>query len=175
MTREDDPRVLAARGWYGYGRWDAPYWFVGMEPGGADDLAWYETWLRLGGAELCGCREHHLDTNLSKWHGGNRPPTQETWRRLIQLLLGYEGKPADLDAVSLYQRDKWGTLSGDTALPEVSALRARSRATSINRDTFRDQRIITLRQRLERYPPKIYCFLWEGIFVYIRNDRQCQV
>lgn len=42
MTRdtiEEDPKVLAARNWFGYGRWDAPYWFLGMEPGGTDDHA----------------------------------------------------------------------------------------------------------------------------------------
>jgi len=36
LTKEDDAREMA-RSWFGYGRWSAPYWFVGMEPGG-DDL-----------------------------------------------------------------------------------------------------------------------------------------
>jgi hypothetical protein len=30
-------KALAAEQWFGYGRWAAPYWFVGMEPGGQDD------------------------------------------------------------------------------------------------------------------------------------------
>jgi hypothetical protein len=107
-----------------------------MEPGGADDIAWYETWLRLGGTELCDCREHHLGTNFSKWHSGSRPPPQWTWRRLIQLLLGYEGQPADTDDVSIYQRDKWGALTGNTALAEVSAVRARNIAACVDRTTY---------------------------------------
>jgi len=158
MTKEDDPIALAARRWFGYGRWDSSYWFIGMEPGGADNHASYEAWMQLGGGELIDCRQHHLATRFSKWHAGNRRPTQPTWRRLIQLLLGYEGKRADLDAVSLYQRDNWGVLNGETALLEVSALHAKSSATSVNRNAYRDERIATLRQRLKEFRPKFVVF-----------------
>lgn len=47
----DSVRDEAARKWFGYGRWDAPYWFVGMEPGGTEDASSYESWKRLGGGE----------------------------------------------------------------------------------------------------------------------------
>jgi len=66
MTGAHDPRKLAARKWFGYGRWDAPYWSNGMEPGGGDEQAWYETWVRLGGDELCDSRLHHLGTGYTK-------------------------------------------------------------------------------------------------------------
>jgi hypothetical protein len=170
----DDPKALAARSWFGYGRWDAPYWFVGMEPGGTDDHASYEVWMQLGGTELIDCRAHCLGTNFFKWHGGDRPPTQPTWRRLIQLLLGYEGKAGDLDAVSIYQRDKWGALKGDTALLEVSALHATSIDTLVDRDAYRDQRITTLKERLEAYRPKFVVFYGRGysdIYEKIVNAR----
>jgi len=157
-TETGDARERAARGWFGYGQWNAPYWFVGMEPGGTDDIAWYETWLRLGGTELCDCRDHHLGTSFSKWHVGSRPPVQWTWRRLIQLLLGYEGRPADLDSVSAYQRDKWGALTGDTALAEVSAIRARSIATKLDRTTNLDQRVSILQERLAANEPNFAVF-----------------
>lgn len=55
-----DAKTLAAESWYGYGPWDAPYWFIGMEPGGDDTHASYEAWEALGGHELIDCREHHL-------------------------------------------------------------------------------------------------------------------
>jgi hypothetical protein len=42
------PKALAAQGWFGYGRWDAPYWFVGTEPGGTNDHASYDASVRLG-------------------------------------------------------------------------------------------------------------------------------
>jgi len=175
MAHGDDARVLACQRWFGYGRWDAPYWFIGMEPGGKDELPWYETWVRLGGHELCDCREHHLRTNYTRWHGRNLPATQETWRRLIQLLLGYKGQLVeDLGAVSVYQRDEWGTSNGETALLEVSAIRARSSATEVNRNAFRDQRVATLRERLERYRPRFvvfYGFSYTSIYEEIANLR----
>jgi hypothetical protein len=88
MAELDNPRQLAARKWFGYGRWEAPYWFVGMEPGSDDELAWYQTWARLGGDELCDCRQHHLGTDYLKWHKAEFPSPQPTWIPLIQLLLG---------------------------------------------------------------------------------------
>lgn len=63
-----EAKRLAAESWYGYGRWKAKYWFVGMEPGGTDDVASYESWKRLGGAELIDCRQHHVDTGFLRWH-----------------------------------------------------------------------------------------------------------
>ena len=175
MTVNNDARALACQSWFGYGRWDAPYWFIGMEPGGEDDIAWYDTWLRLGGDELCDCREHHLGTNYPKWHGRDLPPTQPTWLRLIQLLLGYGGKQADkLDAIRVYQKDEWGSSNGETALLEVSAIRAKSLATAVERNTFREQRIVTLRNRLERYQPTFavfYGFEYSDIYEKIANAR----
>lgn len=54
-------KAAAAEKWYGYGTWDAPYWFVGKEPGGADDPEQCASWLRLGGGELIDCRQHDSD------------------------------------------------------------------------------------------------------------------
>jgi hypothetical protein len=47
-------KALAAEQWFGYGRWAAPYWFAGMEPGGQDDARVYETWHELGAPEIKG-------------------------------------------------------------------------------------------------------------------------
>ena len=144
--------------WLGYGNWDAPYWFVGMEPGGTDDDASYETWAQLGGTELIDCREHHLASNCTKWHCGDRPPTQSTWRQLIQLVLSNEGKPYNIDAVRAYQRWKWGALKGDIASVWVSALHARNLATEVSRGLHREQRVATIRERLAKYRPKFVVF-----------------
>lgn len=70
----DGARDEAARRWFGYGRWAAPYWFVGMEPGGTDEHASYESWVGLGACALIDCRDHHEDSNrragktVTKWH-----------------------------------------------------------------------------------------------------------
>lgn len=158
MTGADDPRKLATRKWFGYGRWDAPYWFIGMEPGGSDEQAWYETWLRLGGDELCDCRLHHLGTDYTKWHDAQHPSPQPTWIPLIQLLLGFQGKPASRTAACAYQRDKWGALDGETALLEISAIRAKNLCTPVDRDLHKEQRINILAERLARWRPDFVLF-----------------
>jgi hypothetical protein len=53
-----------ARRCYGYGRWDAPYWFIGPEPGQARDenndlMPRAKSWLDLGGGELIDCHAFH--------------------------------------------------------------------------------------------------------------------
>src|ERR1700683_2398212 len=112
MGLPKDAKSLAAENWFGYGRWDAPYWFVGMEPGGTDDDANYDSWMELGGYELINCRRHHLhplNSMHTKWFVGERPPTQTTWRRLIQLLLAFKDRESGLEAARFYQRDHLGT------------------------------------------------------------------
>lgn len=122
-------RGLAARYWFGYGRWAAPYWFLGMEPGGQDDLAWYNAWLALDPDKkgLIDCRTHHtmaaaLDPRATTpWHQHGAVYIQDTWGPLIRTLLMFEGRPAtDLD-VARYQHDDWGSKEGEAALIELSA------------------------------------------------------
>lgn len=152
-----NPKALAARSWLGYGRWEAPYWFVGMEPGGKDADASYVTWWkRFHGAELIDCREHHLASNSTEWHRDNRPPTQPTWLQLIQLVLAYEGEPTSVDAARAYQQFRWGTLTGDTASLWTSAIHAKSHALSSS--SHREERTSTIRERLIRYTPKFAVF-----------------
>ncbi len=158
MEDTRDARTHAAQNWYGYGRWDAPYWFVGMEPGGQDEPIWYETWMGLGSSELSDCRAHHIGSKYFKWHGSTRPPTQSTWRRLIALLLSYEGLPTDLSSVSNYQRDQWGSVTGSTALPEVSAIRAQSQAAAVDRLFHREHRINVINARFNANKPTFAVF-----------------
>jgi hypothetical protein len=155
---DQDARDLAARYWLGYGRWDAPYWFVGMEPGGEDDLAWYETWRVLDPEQrgLIDCRDHHQRAAASDpravtpWHQGSPKHIQDTWGPLIRTLLTFEGRPAtDLD-VARYQRDEWGNLHGDSALIELSGLRASGLAKRIARKLYRRERIGDIRSHLDR-------------------------
>jgi hypothetical protein len=158
----DDVKQRAAKTWFGYGRWEAPFWFLGMEPGGTDDHASYEAWEHLGGGELIDCRAHHINPDFpgwARWHSGERPPTQPTWRRLIQLLLAYKGLPTDLDSVRLYQRDQWGSKDGETALLEVSALHSPSLAISVDRESNRAHRIAILHARISEYAPAfVVCY-----------------
>lgn len=148
----------AAREWFGYGSWNARYWFVGMEPGGEGDGASHESWERLGAGELIDCRTHHLDCGFTRWHGGERPPTQPTWRRLVQLLLAYKGEDTSLDAVARYQRDRLGALDDETAVIELSAHHAVNMGIDVARTQHRDDRIALIRRRLDENEPTLVVF-----------------
>lgn len=81
---------------YGYGRWGAPYWFIGPEQGQApeenDDLKpRVQAWLGLGGCDLTDCREFHVLIGEKRWHP-ERPKLQSTWRPLLLLLMTDLGK-----------------------------------------------------------------------------------
>lgn len=163
----DQVKTLAAERWFGYGRWDAPYWFVGKEPGGTDEPEQYASWLRLGGGELIDCRAHDLDCAASEdrmmWHGrGGR--LQHTWRPLITLLLAYQGAPEyDKDAVWRYQDERWGSKTGETALIELSAVAARSTSVAeALRLTHLPERIATIRARIADHRPALVLFYGAG-------------
>ena len=163
-----DPKSLAAASWFGYGRWDAPYWFVGKEPGGTDDPGQYASWDRLGRGELLDCREHDLDCPSARkpgmWHAGDRPPLQGTWRLLIAAVLAYEGLPTyDEEAVRRYQDLDWGRSAGKTAVLELSAVAARSVAQpEAMRLMHLDDRIQTFRARIAQHPPQFVVFYGAG-------------
>lgn len=53
-----------------YGRWAAPYWFVGMELVRHRAGLAYESCLRLGSDELVDCK--HLDTGFTGWHSNDQ-------------------------------------------------------------------------------------------------------
>lgn len=160
MNDVADAKTLAAERWFGYGRWSAPYWFVGMEPGGKDADASYEKWLELGGHELIDCREHHLQSGCKRWHVGDRPPTQTTWRGLIRVLLTIKNEPADIETVSRYQRDSLGAGDGESALIELSALHARNLRESEAHERYLHRRVSLIKQRLREVqrPPRLALF-----------------
>lgn len=109
-----------AREWYGYGRWDAPYWFIGPEPGqqGGNNLEERradlekrcKAWICLGRGELIDCKKHHFCFGETRWHREVPPPaTQATWRQLIRLLLAYRSvKEPDIEDIRSYQQNCWG-------------------------------------------------------------------
>ena len=54
------PMEEMARNCYGYGRWDAPYWFFGLEEGMSGTLEErIEAWQHLGEGGLSDCRLFH--------------------------------------------------------------------------------------------------------------------
>ena len=147
---EDNFHEMARR-CFGYGRWDAPFWFIGPEQGQGsdenDDLAHrFKAWCDLGSDELCDLEQFHLAINERRW----QRKLQQTWRPLILLLMTFLEKPADKESLLSYQRDKWGRANGETCVIELSGLAARSSAVHRDRETFRQQRIEVIREKLNQ-------------------------
>ncbi len=145
-----------ARSSYGFGRWDAPYWFLGPEQGkgaseGEDNDLRRDAWEKLGSTELCDCRAFHDCIGETRWHF--RALLQRTWKQLITLLLAFEQKPTDSESVREYQRNHWGRIDGEVCAIELSGIAARNMSTSVNRILFRQERIELIRRRLIEHQP----------------------
>ena len=154
----DDGVSEMARERYGYGRWDAPYWFIGLEEGmGRDEnddlLPRVDAWRSLGKGELNDCIEFHNKLGETRWHR-KIPSLQPTWRQLILLLMAFTQRPTDKDSRRNYQRDEWGTVRGETCLIELSGISAPNLKTERDRISFGIERTGVIRERLRTHIPK---------------------
>ncbi len=111
---------------YGYGRWDASYWFIGLEQGQSplendDSTLRNRAFLELNHDGLCDCEDFHRKIQELRWHRKlPKAKLQPTWRSLLLLLKSFEGKPSDLESLREYQRCRWGKSDGETCVIELS-------------------------------------------------------
>ncbi len=119
-----------ARDCYGYGHWDAPYWFIGLGQSRGpnetvEDRA--KVWSELDQDGLCDCRSFHLHRliNDQRWHV-DRVELQPTWRPLILLLRTLLREKADKESLRKYQRDHWGMGKNQTCIIELFGLPAKN-------------------------------------------------
>jgi hypothetical protein len=133
---------MANRFW-GFGRWDAPFWFIGPEPGGNPDQVRLEQWNKsFNKAELCDCREFHLKIGEMRWHFKMpKPELQKTWRRLILFLKAVKGEQRDRESLRMYQAKEFGAVNGETCVVELSGLSAKGFSSS----KFSDQNLLISR------------------------------
>jgi hypothetical protein len=155
-----------AEHFFGYGRWDAPFWFIGPEAGmgkdGKDSLAArYESWKQLGCAPIVDCAAHHRGFGFTKWHQ-NRPPTQATWRQLIRLLLVYKGVNPNLDDIRAYQRDHWGREDDESCVIELSGFPAPNMRVPRDRLSFLSRRVDRIRQEARNHHPEFILMYGTG-------------
>jgi len=161
----DNATLEMAHRCFGYGRWDAPYWFIGPEQGQQrdenDDLApRVNAWVKLGSSELCDCVEFHRQINQHRWHRDGK--LQPTWRRLILLLMAFLDRPIDAEERRCYQRECWGKLDGETCVIELSGLPANNLGVFRDRQLFLDERMRTIRNKIERYQPRFVLMYGTG-------------
>ncbi len=156
MTSLTPDQEAMALGWYGYGRWDAPYWFVGMEPGGDDLDECVRMWNALGRQELIDIQGYREDGDTD-YVSPNAEP-QRTWQKLIWLLLAYKGQEPTPAAVLDYQHRYLGSGNGESALVELSGLPARNNGVDVPRMMFRDKRTSLIREQMFQHKPKFAVF-----------------
>jgi hypothetical protein len=153
-----DYELEMARRSYGYGRWDAPYWFIGPEQGKgraepSGNSQRVSAWQRLGQTELCDCLDFHAQIPDMSWHRG-KPNLQRTWRPLILLLKTFQDQPSDIESLRQYQRDRWGRMTGgETCVIELSGVAARSSKIPVDRGQFREERIKIICERMRSSNP----------------------
>ena len=153
----NDARTEASRNWFGYGSWSAPYWFVGMEPGGADHPDLYTSWEACGSGSLIDAAQHEDEWNklvpadLQMHHFDTKTVIQRgTWQPLIHIVLGFTGSNEDSH---IYQRDKLGRAGGKTALIELSSVASTTLSSQDVERPYEAERIIDIRQHLEHEKP----------------------
>ena len=109
---------------YGYGDYNAPYWFVSMEEGSGkhfDDVEkQLSAWDKRGRQELEDVAEFHRAIGLGQYFD-EKPPLEPTWSKLIRILLSVEGQLSSREGpdqqkekVRAYQRDSLGRVQGGT-------------------------------------------------------------
>jgi hypothetical protein len=153
----DDLKSMA-RTRYGYGTWAAPFWFLGPEEGLAEsennDLAKrIEAWRFFGTRELDDCRDFHTRIDVTTWHGEDAI-LQSTWRKLLLTLMARLGRPTDCATRLSYQRNEWGRQHGETCVIELSGLAAHSLKVERDRECFRAERIVEIRERIRDHKPE---------------------
>jgi hypothetical protein len=126
---EEAEKELASR-CYGYGRWDARYWFIGPEQGQArwekDDLtARFEAFRKLSKDGLSDCRSFHNEIHETRWHRESPPAAlQPTWKFLILALKAFLQESVEDKCRRSYQCHCWGSSGGETCVIELSGLPA---------------------------------------------------
>lgn len=162
----DSDVIAMARGSYGYGRWDAPYWFIGPEQGmgehekdniGRSIRQRVECWRKLGSHELYDCRDFHCCIGEKRWHFKNPVDPQTTWQPLIVLLMTYLKRDDDLELESRknYQRDRWGRLDAETCVVDLSGLAAPNATEALETSPFLPERVALICHRLREHQPKL--------------------
>ncbi len=160
---------------YGYGRWNAPYWFIGIEermaPSENDDRSKRAAAFRkLNSDGLCDLHEFHKEIGEDRW----LVELQFTWGKLLWLLKKYLDHDAGHASLLRYQHLELGRSTGDTCVVELSGLPADSSEAGkkLDRERFKDckkqlneirtKRIEKLGRKIQEHEPKLVVFYGYG-------------
>jgi hypothetical protein len=177
----DDLLEAFIRGFYGYGTYLAPLWFVGMEEGGGNDLREIEkrldAWDTRGRLELEDLPSYHTEIGITS-NIGPTPKLQTTWTRLVRVFLASQGAVPESESIRTYQGSSLGTSRGQTCLVELLPLPSpdakhwhnysshsalpylKDRATYEKH--VRPHRIVRLQEKLREHTPRWVVFYGSG-------------
>ncbi len=169
----DELLVEFAQTFYGYGNYQAPYWFLGMEEGGGNSIdeinRRFSVWAARGKNELEDVAEYHRAIKIPELFS-DKPKLQNTWNKQIRVLFGIKNQAVETEFVRNYQRDSWGRNDSDNCILELFPLPSPSTADWIygktsslptlkNRDTYREaylpNRVDHFQRRVEKHRPKV--------------------
>lgn len=112
-------------GFYGYGSFKAPFWFIGMEEGGGGSLdemtKRLAIWNVRGNRELEDVAGYHQDIGITR-HWDDPVGLQPTWGKLIRVLMSVKGVKPSQGNLREYQRDHLGRENDETCLLELMPL-----------------------------------------------------
>jgi hypothetical protein len=171
---------------YGYGRWSAPFWFIGMEEACRFEVGAINQRLKVwkeSGARSLEDMPIFAPAVGCDWHG-DAARLQPTWGKLIRVLLRIKGVEPTHQALLQYQREHLGALGGETCLAEMFPLPAPGlkdwgygRVSDLpilsSRETYSDalanERIKFLRSKIQEHHPR--CVIFYGT-TYLRYWRK---
>ncbi|HSM70556.1 MAG TPA: hypothetical protein VK851_03350 [Anaerolineales bacterium] len=176
MNKLNDTLLLQfANTFYGYGNYQAPYWFLGMEEGGGNSIdeinRRFSTWEMRGAMELEDVAEYHIALGFPEFFS-SKSKIQNTWGKQIRFIFGVNNKPVDTEIVRDYQRDAWGRKSSNNCIIELFPLPSPGTGDWIygeasnldilkDRKTYRNSffptRIKHIQHTIEEFQPKVIC------------------
>src|ERR1035437_1687295 len=110
---------------FGFGSFEAEYWFIGMEEGGGSSLEEASnrlaTWEKGGEKELEDVRAYHEALNLNRYFS-DPVALQPTWTQLIRIYLVSNGLPDKIENIKAFQKEELGRKVGNTCLLELMPL-----------------------------------------------------
>lgn len=123
-----------AGNFFGYGRLDAPYWFVGMEEAGGATLdevsERLNAWDQLGAHTVVDAADFHDRVRDSRGPLGRifraDGRIQPSWGPLIRFLLRMQGSSTSRSCVRAAQAREWGRQNSETCLVELLPLPSQS-------------------------------------------------
>ena len=160
-TKDECEHILGER-FYGFGHWDAPYWFIGPEQGqdrseNNDLMLRCKAFIDLECDGLCDCRKFHEQVDLeatTQWYrprSNGKVPLQKTWCKLMKILFAFKSdQKKSRDQLVSYQLKHLGSTAGETCLVEANGLPANNAGVDRNRSKYLEPRLDQLVNKINR-------------------------